>query len=96
MDFVLSIPANAFAAIAELFKHRANRRKLGIDLVIVSFNDRHVGRGFAGNQVTFAVFPVFRFKGLTELARRVVHQRCQHQIFACAQIWPANFTKLFS
>ena len=86
VDFVLGVPGDALAAVAQLVQQRTDGRVLAMDVVVVALDHYHVGRRLAGDQVAFAMLPVLRLEGLAQLFRGVVHERNQHDVLARAQI----------
>ena len=93
-DLGLRVPADAFAAVADLVHQRAERGEALEDVRVVAFDDLHVGRGLAGDQVALAALPVLDLERLRQLRRAVVHQWCQHQLALDTEVPDADLAEL--
>ena len=58
-DFMLGVPRNAFAAIADIGHERSKRGKAFVEIWVIALDHRHRRHGLAGNRFTFALLPVF-------------------------------------
>ena len=94
LDFVLGVPGDALAAVADLRHQRTERRELAIGVRIVALDHRQVGCRLAGNQVALRTLPVAHADRLGEFARRVVHERRHHQLLLDAQVPDADLREL--
>ena len=70
--FAFGVPVDAFAAVAEFAHQRAKRGVFFEGVRVVAYHGDKGRRGFAGNQLAFAAFPVFDVKGLRHFRRAVV------------------------
>ncbi|MNC48980.1 hypothetical protein D3C75_981270 [compost metagenome] len=72
IDLILSVPRNAFPAVAQLVEQWAKRGKAFVGFRIITLDHRNVRRGFTGDQIAFAFAPVGDVEWLRQFGRRVV------------------------
>ena len=80
VDFVLRVPADALAAVAELFHQRADRGEARVQVRIVALHHGDVRHGAAGHRRGLAALPVLHVVRLRQFARGVVQDRGQHHV----------------
>ncbi|MNG56471.1 hypothetical protein D3C79_145510 [compost metagenome] len=86
IDFGLGIPGDAFAAVAQLVQQRPQRGKTLVGGRVVTLHHQDVRRGFTGDQLAFALLPVFHAIRLRQLCRGIVLDRQRHHVGFLAQM----------
>ena len=94
IDFVLRVPAHAFAAVAELGHQRSERGEALVEVRIVALDDGDLRHRLAGNGGNLALLPVADGERLRDLAGGIVHDRGQHHVFFDAENFRRDLGKL--
>ena len=92
-DFGLGVPANPFAAVAQLVHQRAQSREALVDVRVVTLDHGDLRSGLARDQLALPLRPVLHVERLTQFAGRVVHQRCQHHLMLDTKLADADVAK---
>ena len=84
--FFFSVPVDALAAVTQLVHQWPKRGKTSVGVRVIPLDSNKVRCCFARNQLTLAFLPVFYIKWLTQLCRRIVHQRQGNHVFLDTQV----------
>ncbi len=95
IDLILGVPRDAFPAIAELVQQRPEGGKALVGFRVVSLHHGDVRRGFAGDQIAFALAPVGNVERLRQFRRGVVLQGLQYHVGFATQVADTDLRESF-
>ena len=91
LHFMICVPVDALAAIAQLFQQRTERTEALVEAWIIPLDDRNVGHGNSGHGLGIALAPIVDIERLRHFAGCVMQDRRQHDVLFNAQ----NFRSYF-
>ena len=86
LHFFLGVPREPLDRRPRLFDQRAQGREPAVEVRVVAFDHCDPGHGLARDRLTFALLPIAHLERLSQLGRRVVHERCEHHVLFLAQV----------
>src|SRR6185437_10496705 len=84
------LPRNALGADTDALHQRPECHVPVVDSAVIALHHCYRRRGLAWHEVALPALPVERLERLSELARRVVQQWCQHHVLAHAEVLAAE------